>query len=73
VSCSHNYDADDSIEGYDADDADDSIEGCGWCGWCDAFVEADQWWGDLCKKCGKKAQEALKNGRKPFGGGVLIP
>ena len=60
---------------YDLDDLDhdapDSIEGCGWCAWCDAFVEADQWWGDLCEECSKRAQETLKEGRKPLGGGVL--
>jgi hypothetical protein len=56
----------------DPEDAPDSIEGCGYCAWCDAFVEADQWWGDLCKKCGEEAQETVKDGHEPLSSGLKV-
>jgi len=56
----------------DDDDAPDSTEGCGYCAWCDTFVMPDEWWGDLCEKCGKEAQETVKEGQEPISSSLKV-
>jgi hypothetical protein len=61
----HPLDPDDDID-YDG------LRGSGYCSWCGAFVQPpEEWWGDLCEKCGKEAQEALKEAQGTIGGGLL--
>lgn len=57
----------------DYDDIDyDGLRGSGYCSWCGAFVQSpEEWWGDLCEKCGQEAQEALKSGREVTVGGKV--